>query len=64
MCDYCEGRRPVLDSDNGFTGVDAYVNRRELSVSFRCDDWTYNADFSALINYCPMCGSKLGGDEQ
>lgn len=62
MCEYCEGRRPVLESDDGFTGADAYVNRCELAVSFRCDDWTYNADFSALINFCPMCGRKLGGD--
>ena len=59
MCEYCEGRRPVLESGDGFTDADVYVNRRELAVSFSCDDWTYNADFSALIDYCPMCGRKL-----
>ena len=63
MCGYCEGKHHVLAYDDGFETVDVSIVCGKLCVDFHCDDDTYNVNTSTPINYCPMCGRKLGGDK-
>ena len=63
MCRYCERGDYIVDVDEwggNLTaciedGADGYC----LSVGYACNDPVYDADSSAKILYCPMCGRKL-----
>ena len=59
MCEYCEGKHPVHLYDDGFETVEVFIVYRRLYVDVRCDDYTYNVNTSAPINFCPMCGREL-----
>lgn len=61
MCEYCEGKHHVHLYDDGFETVEVLIVCRRLYVDVSCDDYTYNVNTSAPINFCPMCGRELGG---
>lgn len=62
MCGYCEGEHHVEFYDDGFETVEVVIVCDKLYVDVHCDDYMYNVNTSTPINYCPMCGRKLGGD--
>lgn len=64
MCIYCNERvfAHVIHEEQGedwSPGVTAYIMGGALHVEIDGDAcWGYEAP----INFCPMCGRKLGGD--
>lgn len=61
-CDYCHSGRELLATDNG----SLYIVHDCLVESVT---WDHQIDMpsdevnATTINYCPMCGRKLGADE-
>ena len=65
MCEYCEGRRPVLESDDGFTGADAYVNRRaERTCRVEVERRKLSQTQTAVVKTCSECGFKFGVEKE
>lgn len=55
MCKHCEDKKSIAKFiDKNIL----YVNEGELNVTTEDGRITYSAD----INYCPMCGRKLGDE--
>jgi len=56
MCEYCDGEKNLSESE-----VLASVFRNGLLKMS-----AYGDEYSSCIeiNYCPMCGVKLGGDDE
>lgn len=53
LCEYCHYEYPAIDTE----GIYAYVDdESELCIDH--DEGSLTE--TALINYCPMCGRKLG----
>lgn len=51
MCEYCEKEKPIL-YDNIFDTLNIFIRNGLL--------WEKTYDMGTEINYCPMCGRKLG----
>lgn len=51
MCEYCEKEKPIL-YDNIFESLNIFIKNGFL--------WEKTYDMGTEINYCPMCGRKLG----
>lgn len=59
-CEYCDGDKPIVA--NNAMGVRATINdyHEEIYINFYTDQgWVC---VSTPIDFCPMCGEKLGGD--
>ena len=55
MCEYCEGKN-IITIDGRLA---VYINNQnKLKII------TVNEEFGEQINYCPMCGRKLGDEKQ
>lgn len=64
MCIYCGNRisAHIIHEEQGedwSPGVSAYVMGGALHVEVYEDSYY---EYEAPINYCPMCGRKLGGE--
>ena len=59
MCKYCDGT--INDRDCLFDVDDIRIYIGGSSLLF-LDSEEYNIDENFEINYCPMCGKKLGED--
>lgn len=51
MCDYCEDERSILYDDD-YQSLNIFIKNGHL--------WEKTLDMGTDINYCPMCGRKLG----
>lgn len=65
MCEYCE-KRTVLKSCNFCGSANLIVSGNILDIygdekKFNIFERIYRPRFD--INYCPMCGRKLGGNK-
>lgn len=61
-CEYCMSEKPLLESPSFHesSGVQSLINDGVLSVTADFESG-YVGDFESIaINYCPMCGEKLG----
>lgn len=59
-CEYCNGEfKPLLDYDDGFSRLKAYIDGYSIEFLFDCDDDTYDCDEYVNVKYCPMCGRDL-----
>lgn len=54
-CEYCHTEEPLVSSEDIFAYIDS---DGELCIDH--DEGSLSE--LALINYCPMCGRKLGDD--
>ena len=64
-CEYCKKYDSILyfngeDNSNNFGEITIAVVDGKLSYEFRTDD--FYKDGNVPINYCPMCGKKIGRD--
>ena len=53
-CKYCNGEKLVIHGDY----TDLVINTRERLISAWAD-----GEANLKINYCPMCGRKLGDQD-
>ena len=51
MCEYCEKGKPILHDDS-YDFLYIFIKNNQL--------WEKSMDMGTVINYCPMCGRKLG----
>lgn len=65
-CEYCEENKYIYDGmelstkDDGYCGIDAYMNNNKLNIDASADTYEPNyIEAEIEINYCPMCGRKL-----
>ena len=59
MCDFCEHRKAI--TKGSCVGLfELVVSGQELEISYFCNDWNYDNRDRMNIEYCPMCGRKLG----
>ena len=65
MCEYCEKMRS-LPAVSSVEGIDAYIAYSTLYVSYEYAIFGNEvlSEIEHPINYCLMCGRKLGGDER
>lgn len=66
MCEYCEGHETLAEDSCGASGIEVVIYGRELTANGwygRCDDIQDMPSANTPINYCPMCGRDLRGDE-
>ena len=73
MCEHCEEGKSLIErntyghSSDGYVGIDMWIgeNRIEVDaigeVGYPSKDSTY-VEGRTVINYCPICGRKLGGE--
>ena len=54
MCEYCENKKPLFESDFSKMLV-KYSDSGNAVIS--CGQGFYH--LNVIINYCPMCGQKL-----
>ena len=73
MCEYCEGKtKPVRCDDDVFAMVCKTVLDDDVLVMQVFEVWRglfgrpkyAHRLFDLKINYCPICGRKLGGGER
>lgn len=58
-CKYCQRHRRLTESK----GDTIYLEIKGGSLNIKLDVWGYNGrirERKIPINYCPMCGRKLG----
>lgn len=55
MCVYCKEGQSVHDFDFELRITDYFIQTRH-----RCSECNEESVYSVLINYCPMCGKRLG----
>lgn len=56
MCQYCENKKKLEERENDNIYFEIYgKNLRVIGKLF-----SFNFGRIVLINYCPMCGRKLG----
>ena len=63
MCQYCRERENILDEDELIIKI---KKQRVLGYSIRVElknSPKYSA-ISTNINFCPMCGRQLGGNNE
>lgn len=51
MCQYCEKEKSILHDDS-YDFLNIFIKNNQL--------WEKSMDMGTDINYCPMCGRKLG----
>lgn len=51
MCEYCEKGKSILH-DESYDFLNVFIKNDQL--------WEKSMDMGIDINYCPMCGRKLG----
>ena len=64
MCEYCKGKELIYEHREDFCKIDGnriVVKVMAMGMLFGSQGMM-NHGFSASINYCPMCGERLGGD--
>ena len=59
MCEYCEKGKVICKENNSYLGIELYSGIRKL-VAYGLDKKNWDISVSCNINYCPMCGRKLG----
>ena len=62
MCEYCNEnksyKKRLYDCDD-----EIFINdKNKLNVYVDCEEYQYNIEIK--INYCPMCGRKLKGENK
>ena len=57
MCEYCEEAKHIEENENDNTFLLMYG--KHLRIVGKLFNIPFGRDI--LINYCPMCGRKLGG---
>ena len=69
MCEYCEKiirNKKIKDIDNDKEDWIEIVKHKERTMLYveldGIDDDGYKTSDFFLVNYCPMCGRKLGDD--
>lgn len=65
-CEYCtrEARKPLLDEGFHFGDPSAYfVGMANYDIEGEGWKLLVNFDVEVPINFCPMCGRDLRGDE-
>ena len=61
MCKYCEENINIFDSKKIELKIEKlYDNEYIIEVNYEGNEET-SSDYQ-IINYCPMCGRKLGDD--
>lgn len=63
MCKYCdEGESIYFDEKTNFVREIIIEDDKTLSIftNWLGEDLTMYADLNIEINYCPMCGAKIG----
>ena len=58
MCEYCEGDREIVFNKFMRIKVEKFIDNLTLRVDTRESTHT-----RVDINYCPMCGRKLGEEK-
>lgn len=58
MCEYCEEENSPYNLLT-ISDIDVEMNKRKIHWFLELSDSHYNDII--IINYCPMCGRKLGG---
>lgn len=72
MCEYCDGRKAIKRDREAFVMITRTKFDENVIVMQVIEIWRglfgrpkhAHLLFDFPINYCPMCGCKLGGDEQ
>lgn len=54
-CEYCEEEKPIIDEHSVMVKISSFYE--ELYATYYDQSWDCK---KATINYCPMCGRKLG----
>ena len=65
MCKFCEGHAPLITTGcvSGFN-IDVGIYGNKLIAEANHDDEmgiTSTMTKACVLNYCPMCGEKIGG---
>ena len=64
MCEYCETAKSIHTEEDKYVTADSYILKDEIVLAaFSRDSYLYDVTINIPIEYCPMCGRKLGGDE-
>lgn len=63
-CKFCKQGEPLNDIANSNFAISVGKDEDGGCIEVEYDD-SYESDWEApSINYCPMCGGKLGGERQ
>lgn len=59
MCKYCEKGKSMCDDNKKDLGIEFHSGTAKL-VAYGLDEFGWDISVSCDINYCPMCGRRLG----
>lgn len=56
-CEYCKDGKPIAEEDDNFVTIGRFDDLMIVFTTEQIHLWNIS------INYCPMCGSKLGDSD-
>ena len=62
MCEYCEKGKEIRNDDN----IKSFISKAHFgySIIVQTNKLYLDVQNIGFINYCPMCGRKLGDDKR
>lgn len=61
-CEYCEDGKGICRDNKRELGIELHSASSKL-VAYGLDKANWDISVECKINYCPMCGRKLGGTQ-
>jgi len=58
-CDYCQGGKTICDKNKNYLGIELH-SATQCLVAYGIDKCGWDVSVCTKVNYCPMCGRKLG----
>ena len=63
MCEYCEKGRAISKDNVRRLGIELHSAKKKL-VIYGIDEQGWDISLECKINYCPMCGKRIGVENE